>query len=492
MDSRREFLKALTGTAVLTGLPGCAGLESSTDATPTTTPRTTPTATPPESPTIPELGTDLQTDTSGDGFPDLILEQLDVDPYRKNVFLEVDIIGDVAYEPLLTHTETVLEQAPIENADGSTGIDLHFTVDEDPLPPEFEDEIPTTLPLEWLRYGHHEVRSFQQRHRGYRHVIITESGTVFGWEAKRFVVAVDAEYDAQLTNALMGQLSGRFDPHVSDDIEPDRLQSDRSSEWYLDNVDWDLLGENLSESIPSIWYLKEKYAHLADDRDVEIVDEPPTDPDSDQDTSGDGIADRFIMETDLFEGANVLRRNIFFEVHHTPKVDFEEVKTQLDRLEQFFAGAPIHNPDGSMGIDVHFVIEGEFDEFEEPISEENLASIYWNHFERKDKGYYYLLFANELEGRLLGRAVEEVLGMQMDSSTLLHEIGHGLGLSQGFVGIDDRQRTFAEYPSVMNYNAPQNAFRFAGDTVEDPVRVDWQVIAEEMADNAPPTHGIEL
>lgn len=492
MMNRRAFLALSSGVGV-TSLTGCMEIfdgDAGIDEMSTPSPTSTPTATPSPTPQPPALGTDLQTDTSSDGFPDLVLEQLDVDPYRKNVFLEVDVIGDVASEPLLTHAQSVLGQAPIENSDGSTGVDLHYVVDADPLPPALEGELDSSLPLELLRYGHHEVRSFERPHRGYRHAIITGTDVVDGWEARRFVIAVDTEYEAQLTNALVAQLSGRFNPYVSDDIEPLQLQTDRSPEWFIDNVDWVLLGDNLSESIPSIWYLREQFAHLADDSDVELIEQSPADPAPGQDTAGDGISDRLIMESDLFDGADVLRRNIFFEVHHTPAVDFDEVRVQLDRLERFFADAPVRNPDGSMGIDVHYVIEGGFDLFDEPITERDLASIYWNHFDRKDKGYYYLLFVDELEG-LRGRAVEEVLGMELHSTTFLHEVGHGLGLSAGFVGIDDFQRTFAEYPSVMNYNAPSGAFCFAGDTVEEPVRIDWQIIADDMADNAPSTHGIE-
>jgi len=490
MRARRDFIKAIAGATTVSGLAGCT---SPFPATPDDTPEPTETPTPtPTTPApLPEPGTDLETDTSGDGFPDLILTELGLDPYLKHVFLEIDVIGDADYEPLLHHMEEVLAQAPIENIDGSTGIERHYTVDTNPLPDGVTGTVGSTLSLAQLRFGHHESSTFQKRHRGYRHVIITDDGAFSGGSAQRFVLAVDTQAKGQLTQMLLAQMSGRFNPFIDDDLDPAHLEADADPQWFVENVDWDLIVDTLPRSTPSIRYLERKYAHLADDRDVDIIESPPENPAPDHDTSGDGIADRLIHESPLFEGADPLRRNLFFEVHHTPLVTRSEVETQLHRLETFFDNAPIRNPDGSMGVDLHFLMEGEFTEFEEPITESELAQTYWNYFDTRGKGYYFLLFVDELEG-LRGRAVEELLAQELDSTTLLHEIGHGLGIRAGYVGVDDHQRSFDEYPSVMNYHAPRGTFTFAADVVEDPVPVDWEIIDGDMSENTPSTHRIEL
>ena len=107
--SRRGFLRAALalGTAAAAG---CAALPPSDqsgqseqptpteESTPTEqTPTPEPTQTPTEEPSLPELGADFETDVSGDGIPDLLVEPIadeegldEINPYRKNVFVEVD------------------------------------------------------------------------------------------------------------------------------------------------------------------------------------------------------------------------------------------------------------------------------------------------------------------------------------------------------------------------------------------------------------------
>jgi hypothetical protein len=75
-------------------------------------------------------------DVDRDGTVDLDLPAMGADPERKDLFVEVDYMVDPAgtpYRPRGASTRLVVqafENAPIENPDGSTGIDLHVTVDE--------------------------------------------------------------------------------------------------------------------------------------------------------------------------------------------------------------------------------------------------------------------------------------------------------------------------------------------------------------------------
>lgn len=493
MRSRRTFLKTIPPAALVAGCAMRAPVADHSDGSAADE----PTAGQPdeggsdgEDSLPPELGTDLETDTSGDGIPDLILQQLDVDPYRPNVFVSVDPVGGVDVEPLLEHARSAFAAASVENSDGSTGIDVHLAVGKELPQSRLGPGIPTQSDLHELRFGHPGTRSFEQRHRGHRHVVLTDDAGTNGWVANRFSMAVDTDSNAQLSNLLAAQMGGAFNPVIGEDFDPLTLDGDVSPDQFVSDVDWETVIAHLPETTPSVRYYEEEYAHLAADRSVEAVESVPADPDPEQDTAGDGIPDRHIMNSDLFEGASPLRRNIFFEVQRTPLVATETVETQMGRIEQFFAEAPIRNPDGSLGIDVHYVDEGVMEKYEEPIDGSDLSKILFDDFERRRKGYHYLVFAQDLGENLAGQAVEDVLGTVPVSGTVLHEIGHSIAFHAGLIGVDDRQRTFAEYPSSMNYNASRSAFCFSNDWTLDS-RDDWAYLAENMADEAPATYKID-
>lgn len=470
MRTRRDVLASIP---VATLLAGCAAEAPLSSDSVTEGPSDGP----------PDLGSTMDVDTSGDGIPDLVLEELGVDPYRPNVFVQVDPVVGVEYEPLLEHARDVFASAPIENPDGSTGIDVHFEV-SDPLPFERVHQQPILeADLHRLRFGHPGVRSFAHRNRGHRHVVIDDAFEP-GMHGTRFVQAVPPHHSAALSNVLVAQLSGAFNPELETELESEYLDSDLSVDEFVERVDWDLLGSHHPKTTPSTRYYEEKYAHLDEDHEVETLSSVPDAEDPEQDTSGDGIPDQLIRDNPLFEGASPLRRSMFFEIQYTPGVTREDVETHMDRVETFFADAPIRNPDGTMGMDIHYTIEGELDEFGHSVSESDLASALFNHFQRRRQGYYYLLFVDHFEG-LAGRIIDgEALGTELRSSTLLHEIGHAIGLYGGLVGIDDHQRTFEEYPSVMNYNSRPSTFTFAGgDGLDSPN--DWGIIDEEMDEWAP-------
>lgn len=493
MRSRRTFLKTLPPAALIAGCAMRAPATDDTDGSDADEPGDgEPEPDEPDSgdSSPPELGSDLETDTSGDGIPDLILKQLAVEPYRPNVFVSIDPVNGVEIEPLLEHTRATFADAAVDNPDGSTGIDVHFAVGEELPPSRLGPGIPTQSDLHELRFGHPEARSFDERHRAHRHVVVTDDAGTSGWIANRFSMAVDTVSNAQLSNLLAAQMGGAFNPVIEDGLAPLSLDGDVTPDEFVSEVGWETVTKHLPETTPSTRYYEEEYAHLAEDGEVQTLDSVPEDPDPEQDTAGDGIPDRHIIESDLFEGASPLRRNIFFEVQRTPLVTKETVETQMNRIVQFFAEAPIRNPDGSMGIDVHYVYEGVMDKHEEPIDGSDLSKILFDDFQRRRKGYHYLLFAQDLADNLAGRAVEDVLGTVPDSGTLLHEIGHSLAFRGGLIGVDDRQLTFEEYPSSMNYNAPRSAVCFSNDWALDS-RDDWAYLAENMADEAPATYKID-
>jgi hypothetical protein len=83
-----------------------------------------------------ELGTDpIDDDTDDDGFPDAV--ELDppaaidsTDPLRMDIFVEVDYIGERPFNDSLERLVQHYAASPVQNPDGSTGVNLHIFVDE--------------------------------------------------------------------------------------------------------------------------------------------------------------------------------------------------------------------------------------------------------------------------------------------------------------------------------------------------------------------------
>ncbi len=75
-------------------------------------------------------------------------------------------------------------------------------------------------------------------------------------------------------------------------------------------------------------------------------------------------------------------------------------------------------------------------------------------------------------------------------SSFMHELGHVLGLTKGsenfgsgyFPGIDNESYSFDKYPSVMNYNAPDDYYKYSDGSKGVDDHNDWEDILTEMDD----------
>jgi hypothetical protein len=527
-SGRRQFLVGIAGLGTV-AIGGCAARAPSggSEATPSeeTAPGNSSSEQTPsgETPTgedgrqsLPELGSDMETDTSGDGIPDLLVERIDavegLDPYRKNVLVEVDPVIGVEYRESLAFARSVFADAPVENPDGSTGIDVHFVVD-DPIP---RADTSAFVQRDY-HFGRYDTSVFDRRHRGFRHLVLLDSLSPDDWYADRFFMATEADRGGRLVDVLAAHVAGRFDPLVADaadarDADADAQDADADTTdtqgedtgplWLPDRedptadallaaIDWELLAENLPKAAPSTWWYERKYAHLAEGSeesapDATEADLGPAVGEPDKDTSGDGIPDRLLLNADVFEGASPLRKNVFVEVDHTTGVPRQVVEQRMREIEAVFADAPVRNPDGSMGIDVHYVIEDAI-EVEGVIDAGSADEFRTEHFDRLLKGYYYMVFVPNLEN-VAGRASHqgEILFTEPRPSTPLHELGHALGLYATRPGVDQRRYPFEEYPSAMNYNAPPHALVFADDTAHPVAPNDWAVIERLLSEDRPP------
>lgn len=223
-----------------------------------------------------------------------------------------------------------------------------------------------------------------------------------------------------------------------------------------------------------------------------------TDP-LDYDTDNDGLSDSY----EINNGYNPRKKTILVSIKSTKPINGEVVK-QLHTIQEVYADAPVQNPDGSTGINVIFVIEQvdidegvsnvTIDEYSEDIQPET--------FDKQGKGFYEIVLvdyiygdngSNNISGTAdmdsAGAIVEyrdqqykviydknnNIIGMidgnKSTGVTIAHELGHLLGIRASYEGVDSTEKTTAEYPSIMNYNKPNN-IQYADS--------DWNIIEQNL------------
>jgi hypothetical protein len=198
------------------------------------------------------------------------------------------------------------------------------------------------------------------------------------------------------------------------------------------------------------------------------------------DTDGDSIPDGWeVNGHDWVDypsmGADPLRKNMFVEC------DYMQGQKPLDAAIQdvvdAFADAPVSNPDGSTGIDLHVEIDRQ-------VTRDTNLSPVWTEFDaikntnfssRRRKAFHYCVFAVNYNGGgssgisrgiqaadfvvSLGSFTGGVGTRQQQAGTFMHELGHNLGLRHG--GSDNTHRK-PNYLSVMNYAFQMPGLRFNG------------------------------
>ncbi|WP_225334772.1 hypothetical protein [Halomicrobium urmianum] len=208
---------------------------------------------------------------------------------------------------------------------------------------------------------------------------------------------------------------------------------------------------------------------LSDARERELGTDP-----NESDTDGDGLPDGAeVNAEETLPDADPTRTDVYVEVDSTPGCSLSgEART---RLTEAFETSPVDNPDGSEGISLH-LIEGEtVPEADvvygaDPAGDSNDLGDYADeHFDREGKGYHYALLADEArtaDGDTTGfaRWLEPWFLVECGDQTgqvFMHELGHSLGLTEyDYRGID-AQYPYETYPSVMNYNAPGDAYDYS-------------------------------
>lgn len=203
---------------------------------------------------------------------------------------------------------------------------------------------------------------------------------------------------------------------------------------------------------------------LTDSEEIKTYNTDPTK----KDTDGDGLTDGEeinLQQNNSGMQADVdpLQRDIIIEIDtmEQTNVDSDELTT----IKESFEEAPIDNPNNSTGINVHFKkgqtvpIETRT-EFESYYKEQQ----YKDHFETDGYGTRHILIVNDarIGDTNVGGATQvssDVIIVQyydkkdLTGSTIMHEMGHSLGLDPNtFDGVDNQKYSIEEYPSIMNYN----------------------------------------
>ncbi|WP_155120009.1 hypothetical protein [Haloarcula rubripromontorii] len=228
---------------------------------------------------------------------------------------------------------------------------------------------------------------------------------------------------------------------------------------------------------------------LNDQREATLGTNP-----SQRDTDGDGIPDGLeVKRPSIYPDADPLRKDVYVEVDYMTGNGLSRNDYNTEEVVEEFATAPVTNPDGTEGIALHI----RYDEAvpyrdgiyfssvsrNEKLNNFDAYEAKFRDFERK--GYHYALGVNDLQRsnadamRLGGMAGVGKFAFEPDQSVFAHELGHSLGLKE-FRGVDSEKIPYSEYPSVMSYNAPNDAVGYATGDESGTSQNDWSVITNSM------------
>ena len=273
------------------------------------------------------------------------------------------------------------------------------------------------------------------------------------------------------------------DPTVADTDEDGLADGSEVNEYGTDPTVADTDGDGLADKSETTEYNTNPGVNdtdgdgLDDSRELDLGTDP-----LESDTDGDGLPDGAEVDmTDRFPGADPLQKDIFVEVDYTSRLSRSAIRDITDEFEQ----APINNPDGSSGVDIHIYHDDNIrcEEASGYIRDqiqygcvnagETLTSP-------DNAGYYYIQIVSTVErpgnamsngGLTVGSiAFVELSSDEVTGHIFMHELGHLLNIRDP--GVDSRQRGYSEYRSVMNYLSPGDSLGYA--------RSDWEDINQSV------------
>ncbi len=212
---------------------------------------------------------------------------------------------------------------------------------------------------------------------------------------------------------------------------------------------------------------------------------PTATPAPTSDRDGDGFT--ACEERRLLDDANPERMDVYVEIDWTAGA--RPSREDLRALVAVYDDAPVHNPNGDPGVDLHLVYDDELPARDRPLPTFNVTD-YAGHFDNDGRGYHYALFVERVAGNALGRGVRGTILVQRaipDRSPTLyvnvfaHELGHSLGLTRRvFTGVDNFSLPFRRYPSVMSQVGVFETLRLSDGTHHEDDFDDWGYLDENL------------
>lgn len=215
-----------------------------------------------------------------------------------------------------------------------------------------------------------------------------------------------------------------------------------------------------------------------------------TDP-TNEDTDGDGLSDGDEVKVNALGDAEPLQKDVFIELDwmRGEKPSRDTIQDVVD----VFDDAPVKNPDGTTGINLHVEYSEEV-EYKQEATPGTVFEILRKNMEYEHCGYYYALAIDRTDrddtiAYTLSNHKNKPIAFKTDAKSgyyyrdgairnaFMHEIGHVLGISNDdYHGVDSRTVDYDAYPSVMNYNSPAASLEFNTGKPFD----DWEHMVENM------------
>lgn len=218
-----------------------------------------------------------------------------------------------------------------------------------------------------------------------------------------------------------------------------------------------------------------------------------TDP-NDADTDGDGLPDGAeVFCREELPGADPLHQDIYLEVDAAEGQTISE--DAIERAERAFASAPVENPDGESGIDLHvrrddggLELTYPVDTNDQPGPDNDIGDVTDAHRDYGDQGHFYVLLAEDVaydgDDYYVGAGQTGVVMFEpyddpeLSASLLVHELGHAFGFDESLPGVDSEDYSLEEYPSVMNYNGLYRTVEYS-DGSGELERDEWAFVAND-------------
>jgi len=212
------------------------------------------------------------------------------------------------------------------------------------------------------------------------------------------------------------------------------------------------------------------------------------------DTDGDGIPDGAEVRCSaVYPDADPLRQDIYVEVDASDNLTL--ANDTVAEITRTFDSAPVSNPHGPDGIDLHIVpndtdlaADGAVDSTVRDGDHNDIHDYYDDHFDRRDAGYYYVVVTSEVafegDSYYVGTgepgmaAIEPLAETELTASLFMHEMGHSFGIGPDLDGVDANRYDADEYESVMNYNALYERLGYS-DGTDEVGRDEWAHVGDD-------------